>query len=82
MLIGQRSHKVDVVFIIGLNDGSFPSNNKDEGFFSDNDREVLKEDGIELAKTTLEQLYDDKFNIYKAFTTAEKTIIFVIFIIR
>ena len=68
----SRSHKVDVVFIIGLNDGSFPSNNKDEGFFSDNDREVLKEDGIELAKTTLEQLYDDKFNIYKAFTTAEK----------
>jgi len=68
----SRSHKVDVVFIIGLNDGSFPSNNKDEGFFSDNDREVLKEDGIEIAKTTLEQLYDDKFNIYKAFTTAEK----------
>ena len=68
----SRSHKVDVVFIIGLNDGSFPSNNKDEGFLSDNDREVLKEDGIELAKTTLEQLYDDKFNIYKAFTTAEK----------
>ena len=68
----SRSHKVDAVFIIGLNDGSFPSNNKDEGFLSDNDREVLKEDGIELAKTTLEQLYDDKFNIYKAFTTAEK----------
>ena len=68
----SRSHKVDVVFIIGLNDGSFPSNNKDEGFLNDNDREILKEDGIELAKTTLEQLYDDKFNIYKAFTTAEK----------
>lgn len=68
----SRSHKVDVVFIIGLNDGSFPSLNKDEGFLNDNDREVLKEDGIELAKTTLEQLYDDKFNIYKAFTTAEK----------
>ena len=68
----SRSHKVDVVFIIGLNDGNFPSNNKDEGFLNDNDREILKEDGIELAKTTLEQLYDDKFNIYKAFTTAEK----------
>lgn len=68
----SRSHKVDVVFIIGLNDGSFPSLNKDEGFLNDNDRELLKEDGIELAKTTLEQLYDDKFNIYKAFTTAEK----------
>lgn len=68
----SRSHKVDIVFIIGLNDGVFPSINKNEGFFDDNDREYLKEEGIELAKGTLEQLYDDKFNIYKAFTTSEK----------
>ena len=68
----SRSHKVQNVFIIGLNDGSFPSINKDEGFFNDIDRENLKQDGIELAKGTLEQLYEDNFNIYKAFTTAEK----------
>ncbi len=68
----SRSHKVEAVFIIGLNDGVFPSINKDEGFFNDSDREVLKEDGIELAKGTIEQLYEDNFNIYKAFTTAEK----------
>ena len=68
----SRSHKVKVVFILGLNDGSFPSVNKDEGFLDDSDREILKQDGIELAKGTIEQLYDDKFNIYKAFTTAEE----------
>ena len=67
----SRSHKVKNIFIIGLNDGSFPSINKDEGFFNDLDREELKQDGIELAKGTLEQLYEDNFNIYKAFTTAE-----------
>ena len=65
----SRSHKVQNIFIIGLNDGSFPSINKAEGFFGD--REELKQDGIELAKGTLEQLYEDNFNIYKAFTTAE-----------
>ena len=70
----SRSHKVKNVFIIGLNDGSFPSVNKDEGFFNDLDREKLKEDGLELAKGTLEQLYEDNFNIYKAFTTAEEQI--------
>lgn len=70
----SRSHKVQAVFIIGLNDGVFPSINKNEGFFDDNDREYLKEQGIELAKGTIEQLYDDKFNIYKAFTTAEKQV--------
>ena len=67
----SRSHKVNTVFIIGLNDGNFPSVNKDEGFFNDLDREMLKNDGIELAKGTIDRLYEDNFNIYKAFTTAE-----------
>lgn len=70
----SRSHKVKVVFMIGLNDGSFPSVNKEEGFLDDRDRERLKQDGIELAKGTLERLYEDNFNIYKAFTTAEEKI--------
>lgn len=70
----SRSHKVKTVFIIGLNDGSFPSVNKDEGFLGDSDREILKQDGIELAKGTLDKLYEDNFNIYKAFTTAENSI--------
>ena len=67
----SKSHKVEAVFIIGLNDGVFPSINKEEGFFNDSDREILKEDGIELAKGTIEQLYEDNFNIYKSFTTSE-----------
>lgn len=70
----SRSHKVKTVFIIGLNDGVFPSVNKEEGFLDDNDREMLKQDGLELAKGTLEKLYEDNFNIYKAFTTAENSI--------
>ena len=70
----SRSHKVKTIFIIGLNDGSFPSVNKDEGFLNDSDREQLKNDGIELAKGTIDKLYEDNFNIYKAFTTAENSI--------
>lgn len=70
----SRSHKVKTVFIIGLNDGSFPSVSKEEGFLDDADREKLKRDGIELAKGTLDSLYEDNFNIYKAFTTAENNI--------
>lgn len=68
----SRSHKVKAIFIIGLNDGVFPSVHKDEGFLNDKDREILKQDGIELAKGTIENLYEDNFNIYKAFTTAEE----------
>ena len=68
----SRSRKTKVVFIIGLNDGVFPSINKNQGFLDDEDRDYLKDDGIEIAKGTLENLYDDNFNIYKAFTVAEE----------
>lgn len=68
----SRSHKVRAVFILGLNDGSFPSNCKEEGFLDDRDREKLKKENIELAKGTLEQLYDERFNIYKALSVAEE----------
>ncbi len=68
----SRSHKVKTIYIIGLNDGVFPSVNKDEGFLNDSDRSALKENGIELAKGTIDKLYEDNFNIYKAFSTAEE----------
>lgn len=70
----SRSHKVKAIFIIGLNDGMFPSVNKNEGFFNDKDREELKKKGAELAKGTLENIYEENFNIYKAFSTAEEKV--------
>lgn len=70
----SRTHKVNTIFIVGLNDGMFPSVNRQEGFFGDSERELLKLDGIELAKGTLENLYEENFNIYKAFTTAEENL--------
>lgn len=68
----SRSEDKKVVFIIGLNDGKFPSNSKNEGFINDEERIYLKEKGLELAKTTKEQVYDENFNIYKAFSVAEE----------
>jgi len=67
-----RSGKKKAIFIIGLNDGKFPSFSKNEGFINDEERIYLKENGIELAKTTKEQIYDENFNIYKAFGVAEE----------
>lgn len=68
----SRSHKVKAIFIIGINDGEFPSIYKDEGFFNDKDREYLKDQGFELANGSIENLYEENFNIYKAFTVAEE----------
>ena len=70
----SRNHKIDTLFILGLNDGAFPGINNEEGFLNDKDRECLKENGLELAKGTIENLYEEQFNIYKAFTTAQSEI--------
>ena len=67
-----KTHKVKAVFIIGVNDGNFPSVNRVEGFFNDKDRENLKNENLELAKGTREKMYEENFNIYKAFSTAEE----------
>ena len=71
----SKSHKVKVVFLIGLNDGIFPASAKDEGFLNDEDREILKNYGMELASDTLGQLYEEQFNVYKAFSIAEEKLI-------
>ena len=70
----SRSHKINTLFILGINDGVFPSQSSDEGFLNDEDRDALKKNGIELAKGSLDNLYDERYNIYKAFTTAENDI--------
>ena len=70
----SKTHKIRAIFVIGVNDGIFPSIQSSEGFFNDKDREGLKKQGIELAKGTLEKMYEENFNIYKAFSTAEEKI--------
>lgn len=67
-----RSHKLRAVFVIGINDGTFPKVNKVEGYLNDNDREILLNSGIELAKDSKDSLYEEQFNIYRTLTTPEE----------
>ena len=68
----SRSGNKKAVFIVGVNDMVFPTVNKSEGFFSDQERDLLKEEGFELAKTTIQRSYEENFNIYRAFTIAQE----------
>lgn len=67
-----RSNKLKILFVIGINDGCFPQVNKQEGFLNDNDRKLLQENGIELAKDSTASLYEEQFNIYRTLTTPEE----------
>ncbi len=72
----SKTSSVKAVFVLGMNDGVFPSIQKQEGFLNDEDRKKLKNMGMELAKGSLENLYADNFAIYKALTIAQEKIFF------
>lgn len=67
-----RSNNLKVVFVIGVNDGYFPKANRVEGFLNDSDRDNLLDAGIELAKNSVDSLYEEQFNIYRTLTTPEE----------
>ncbi|MGD7052703.1 helicase-exonuclease AddAB subunit AddB [Sutcliffiella horikoshii] len=54
-------------FVIGVNDGVIPAKIKDEGFISEEERELLSNYGMELAPTSLERLLDEHFLVYTSF---------------
>ena len=68
----SRNGKIKVAFILGLNDGIFPSKQGAEGFLGDKDRILLKENGIELAKNSIESIFEQEFNFYRTFTLPEE----------
>lgn len=70
----SKQSNVKISFIINVNDGVYPSVNKDEGFFDDADRMYFKQNGLELAKTTIENIYEESFSIYEVFTLAREKV--------
>lgn len=67
-----KNPQIKTLFIIGLNDGVFPSPHNDEGFINDSERSELLESGIELERDTKALLIEENFNIYKTLTVPSK----------
>ena len=67
-----RNNNIKVLFIVGVNDGAFPMTFSSEGFINDDERNLLNEKGIELAKDTKMLLFEENFNIYKALSVASE----------
>ena len=68
----SRSNNIKALFVVGINDGVFPANSREEGYFNDNDRKLLKDNGFEIAKDSTELLYESQFNIYRTLTIPEE----------
>lgn len=69
-----RGYDVRALFVIGMNDGMFPSPPHENGFLSDADRMALLENGIELAPDARTQGLENEHLVYKVLTLASERI--------
>jgi len=65
----SKSHEIKALFILGVNDGVFPSSVLEEGILSDQDRAALSHLGIEMASDTRTQAFDEQYLVYRTLTT-------------
>lgn len=68
----SKSHEVSALYVIGVNDGIFPSSVMDEGILSDRDRENLRKKGMEMAQDTRSKTFEEEFIVYNTLTTPGK----------
>lgn len=59
-----RLENVKVLFFVGVNDGIIPKSNAGGGIISEYDKEILKENNIELSMTEREKVFIQKFYLY------------------
>ncbi len=64
----SRLKDVKVLFFAGVNEGSVPKDKSRGGILSEMDRELLEEQQVELAPTSRQETYIQKFYIYLSLT--------------
>ncbi|WP_046175395.1 helicase-exonuclease AddAB subunit AddB [Domibacillus indicus] len=64
----SRLADIHTAFIVGMNDGVFPSRQIDGGILDDEEREALSASGMNVAPGSKIKLLDEEFVAYRAFT--------------
>lgn len=67
----SRMSGIKCSFLLGVNDGVWPMKPPADGMISEEEREMLASQGIQLADSSKRQLLDDWFYMYLAFTAAK-----------
>ncbi|MCI1945043.1 helicase-exonuclease AddAB subunit AddB [Clostridium luticellarii] len=67
-----RSHDIRALYIVGVNDGIFPAPIAAEGVFTDEDRNLLREKGLELKENTKNRALQEQFLVYITLTSVDK----------
>lgn len=63
----SKSHQIRALFVLGVNDGILPSGKDHSGLLQDEEKLVLKKDGLFLGSDSQTKFYEEKLHIYAAF---------------
>lgn len=76
VLIGSidrtRSSHIKVCLMLGINDGVIPQRPREGGILTENEREELEENGLQMAPSSRRKLLDEQFLIYSALATPSR----------
>ncbi len=79
VLIGSasmlRTGKIKFAVVMGLNEGEFPASVKDDGIFTDNDKEILEGLDISLSDDTNTRTSEELFFAYRALSAPKEKLI-------
>lgn len=67
----SRISGIKCAFLLGVNDGVWPMKPQAEGMINERERELLSEQGLQLAESSKRKLLDDWFYMYIAFVAAQ-----------
>jgi len=70
----SKSKTTKGLYVIGLNDGVIPKKYSDEGILLDDEKQILKEDGLDLETDAASIMARDYFSTYVAFSKATEFI--------
>lgn len=69
-----RPSDIKAVFIIGLCDGIFPASPKNNSLFTDEERKIIAEEGLELGEGENDAVLSERMYAYTAFTSASEKV--------
>lgn len=67
-----RTGKIKCAFVMGLNEGEFPASVKDNGIFTDGDKELLESLDISLSSDTNTKTSEELFFVYRALSAPKE----------
>ncbi|MBQ3531860.1 MAG: PD-(D/E)XK nuclease family protein [Oscillospiraceae bacterium] len=70
----MRPSDIKIVFVMGLCDGIFPASPKNNSLFTDEERKIMADEGLELGEGENDAVLSERMYAYTAFTSASEKV--------